>query len=489
MKKRLFAICCVALACATVGLAAEDAKVFGKPVRVKGTLDRMMAVCLDGDRLYAGGGTDFYVFDVSSPLAPKMLGKVSGLGSVRQIAVEGAAVQVEGDGLVRSDGQGGVVILRIDLLVAAGVQAHVDGRRRRARPGDGVLQRRPFDGELRIHLHVTVGHGEGIHAVGVGFDGRPRGAAREVKSQRVQRVAGFRGDGQGNGLARGGPRRVRHHHAVCGCEDVDIVERRGGELLARDGRYCSRIQRVVSRRGKPHDAGAAGVFEIAGQLHRAVAAAGVDEIARLCPAEGDIAGWDVVIGDEVAAPDARAAIRAGGRDPAAADDDVAGRGFGVVAGADARAPFAGGRDRAAGDGDVAVRGVGSVTAADARATVDAVGIDRAAGDGDVAVRAVKAAADARAVVDAGGVDRAAGDGDRAVRALVAAADACAALAAGGIDRAAVDGDGAARAIVAAADARAVLAAGGIDGTAVDGDRAARASYAADARAVYIAGII
>ena len=36
MKKRLFAICCVALACATVGLAAEDAKVFGKPVRVKG---------------------------------------------------------------------------------------------------------------------------------------------------------------------------------------------------------------------------------------------------------------------------------------------------------------------------------------------------------------------------------------------------------------------------------------------------------------------
>ena len=94
MKKRLFAICCVALACATVGLAAEDAKVFGKPVRVKGTLDRMMAVCLDGDRLYAGGGTDFYVFDVSSPLTPKMLGKVSGLGSVRQIAVRNGMAYV-----------------------------------------------------------------------------------------------------------------------------------------------------------------------------------------------------------------------------------------------------------------------------------------------------------------------------------------------------------------------------------------------------------
>ena len=87
-------VCCVALACATAGLAAEDAKVFGPPVRVKGTLDRMMAVCLDGDRLYAGGGTDFYVFDVSSPLQPKLLGKVSGLGSVRQIAVRNGMAYV-----------------------------------------------------------------------------------------------------------------------------------------------------------------------------------------------------------------------------------------------------------------------------------------------------------------------------------------------------------------------------------------------------------
>ena len=67
MRRGIF---CVAMAFAAAGLVAEETKVFGEPMRVKGTLDKMMAVCLDGERLYAGGGTDFYVFDVSSPLKP-----------------------------------------------------------------------------------------------------------------------------------------------------------------------------------------------------------------------------------------------------------------------------------------------------------------------------------------------------------------------------------------------------------------------------------
>ena len=92
MRRGIF---CVAMVCVAAGLVAvENAKVFGKPMRVADTVDRMMAVCLDGARLYAGGGTDFYVFDVSSPLTPKMLGRVSGLGSVRQIAVRNGMAYV-----------------------------------------------------------------------------------------------------------------------------------------------------------------------------------------------------------------------------------------------------------------------------------------------------------------------------------------------------------------------------------------------------------
>ena len=79
MKKLAF-VACLATAL-SYGAAGGD--VFGEPVKVEGTASKMMAVCLDGNRLYAGGGPDFYVFDVAEPLRPKLLGHVDGLAGVR----------------------------------------------------------------------------------------------------------------------------------------------------------------------------------------------------------------------------------------------------------------------------------------------------------------------------------------------------------------------------------------------------------------------
>ena len=58
------------------------------------TSPRIMATCLEGNRLYAGGGPDFYVFDVTEPLKPKRLGHVDGLAGVRQIAVRNGIAYV-----------------------------------------------------------------------------------------------------------------------------------------------------------------------------------------------------------------------------------------------------------------------------------------------------------------------------------------------------------------------------------------------------------
>lgn len=66
---------------------AEDVKVFSEAFRVEGIGDKAMALCLEGDKLYAGAGSRLYVYDVSKPLAPRKLGEVDGLGRVRQIAV------------------------------------------------------------------------------------------------------------------------------------------------------------------------------------------------------------------------------------------------------------------------------------------------------------------------------------------------------------------------------------------------------------------
>lgn len=82
-----FALCCAALTAVGDG-------VFGVPRTVAGTSERIMAVCLDGERLYVGGGPNFYVFDVQKPLEPKLLGQVAGLGGVRQIAVHNGMAYV-----------------------------------------------------------------------------------------------------------------------------------------------------------------------------------------------------------------------------------------------------------------------------------------------------------------------------------------------------------------------------------------------------------
>ena len=72
-------------------------KVFGKPIAVAEAGKDLMALCIEGNRLYAGGGSSFYVFDVSSPMKPKFLGSLSGILSgqgVRQMVVQKGLVYV-----------------------------------------------------------------------------------------------------------------------------------------------------------------------------------------------------------------------------------------------------------------------------------------------------------------------------------------------------------------------------------------------------------
>ena len=73
---------------------ADGGHVFGKPTAVEGVSSHIMAVCLEGNRLYVGGGPDFYVLDTSEPLRPKPLGHVAGLAGVRQIAVRNGMAYV-----------------------------------------------------------------------------------------------------------------------------------------------------------------------------------------------------------------------------------------------------------------------------------------------------------------------------------------------------------------------------------------------------------
>lgn len=63
------------------------AALFGTPVKV-GQGGRAMALCLEGNRLYAGEGDRVCVYDVREPLKPAFLGGVGGLGEIRQIAVQ-----------------------------------------------------------------------------------------------------------------------------------------------------------------------------------------------------------------------------------------------------------------------------------------------------------------------------------------------------------------------------------------------------------------
>ncbi len=76
----------VFLAVVGVGAVALGGDVFGPPVKVDGAGDQAMALCLEGDVLYAGCGQSLVVYDVTEPLVPRMLGSVSGFGAIRQVA-------------------------------------------------------------------------------------------------------------------------------------------------------------------------------------------------------------------------------------------------------------------------------------------------------------------------------------------------------------------------------------------------------------------
>ncbi len=51
-----------------------------------------MAVCTEGDRLYAAARSTLYAYDISTPLEPKLLGAVNGLDQGRQIVARNGFV-------------------------------------------------------------------------------------------------------------------------------------------------------------------------------------------------------------------------------------------------------------------------------------------------------------------------------------------------------------------------------------------------------------
>ena len=74
-------------------------KVFGEPLRIANVDQRGRALAVDGDFLYVGAGPDVSIYDTSAdPLRPRLLGKVGGLGSVWQIAVQKGMVYVAARG-------------------------------------------------------------------------------------------------------------------------------------------------------------------------------------------------------------------------------------------------------------------------------------------------------------------------------------------------------------------------------------------------------
>ena len=78
----------------TPGLPAPSSGVFGSPVRIDGTGVKGMAVARDGTRLFVGAGPVLYALDATDPLAPRVLGSISGFDNLRQIRVRGDFVYV-----------------------------------------------------------------------------------------------------------------------------------------------------------------------------------------------------------------------------------------------------------------------------------------------------------------------------------------------------------------------------------------------------------
>lgn len=85
MAKKLIAL---ALLSAVASAWGAERKIFGTPIPVPGSGEDAMALCLEGSCLYTGERGTICVYDVKEPLKPKRLGSVSGLGGVRQVAVQ-----------------------------------------------------------------------------------------------------------------------------------------------------------------------------------------------------------------------------------------------------------------------------------------------------------------------------------------------------------------------------------------------------------------
>ena len=81
---RLRTICAVVLVVCGA-CAGEGGTAFGEGLRLAGGVDAMAkALALDGHMLYAGGG-ELRIYDISVPDAPVLLGRVGGMGALRQI--------------------------------------------------------------------------------------------------------------------------------------------------------------------------------------------------------------------------------------------------------------------------------------------------------------------------------------------------------------------------------------------------------------------
>ena len=68
--------------------------IFGAAMRFDVDARKAMGVAIEGNLLYAVSGDDFFVFDVSRPLSPELLGRTRGIGIARQVAVQGGMAYV-----------------------------------------------------------------------------------------------------------------------------------------------------------------------------------------------------------------------------------------------------------------------------------------------------------------------------------------------------------------------------------------------------------
>ena len=74
--------------------ATEAGNVFLDVFRVATPETSGYSVKLEGNRLYFGAGRTLYVFDVSVPTLPRLMGSCSGIGSVRQLTAENGIVYI-----------------------------------------------------------------------------------------------------------------------------------------------------------------------------------------------------------------------------------------------------------------------------------------------------------------------------------------------------------------------------------------------------------